>query len=293
MKKAKLIYNPYSGDKSFRNSLDSVINILQTGDYRVTVCRTVSVEDIYSEVKHSKEYDCIVVSGGDGTINHVVNAMVNEDVDIPLGVLPSGTANDFANHLGFNKNIKYACKVIAKGNIKEVDVGKINDRYFINVAAAGLLTDVSLKIDTNLKNTLGKLAYYIKGIEQLPNFRPLSVKITCDGVLYEENIYLYVILNGSTAGGFKLAPGAVENDGKLNLMALRACNIVELFNVFIQILRGEHTGNSKVLYLEGEKFLIEGEEEFQTDIDGEAGPYFPLEVSILHKKIKVFVPEKN
>ncbi|KMT20829.1 YegS/Rv2252/BmrU family lipid kinase [Clostridium cylindrosporum] len=290
MKRAKLIYNPYSGDKSFKNNLDSVINILQTGGYRVTICRTLSIEDIYEEVKNSKDSHCIIASGGDGTISHIVNAMVNENLDIPLGVIPSGTANDFANHIGLHKNIDFCTKVIADGNIKEIDLGTINDRYFINVAAAGLLTDVSQKIDTHLKNTLGKLAYYIKGIEQLPNFRPIPVRITCDGKIYEENIYLFVILNGSTAGGFKLAPGAVENDGKLNLLALRDCNIVELFNVFIQILRGDHTSSNRVLYLEGKEFLIECNDQLEADVDGEVGPSFPLKVGVLHKKIKVFSP---
>lgn len=290
MKKAKLIYNPYSGDKSFKNNLDTVINILQLGGYKVTVWRSLSVEDIYEEVKESKDYDCIIVSGGDGTINHVINAMAKEDMYIPLGVIPSGTANDFANHIGLSKNIIECTKVITSGKIQEIDLGKINDQYFINVAAGGLLTDVSQKIDIHLKNTLGKLAYYIKGIEQLPNFKPIPVKITCDGVVYEENIYLFVVLNGSTAGGFKLAPGAVANDGRLNLLAFKACNIVELFNVFIQILRGDHIHNNRVLYLEGKEFRIESEASLEADVDGEIGPDFPLEIGIEHKRIKVFTP---
>ncbi|MEF9934021.1 MAG: YegS/Rv2252/BmrU family lipid kinase [Clostridium sp.] len=290
MRNTKLIYNPFSGDKTFKNNLDSIINILQTGGHRVTLYRTDSISGIYEEISRSKDYDSIVVSGGDGTISHTINAMVRNNLDIPLGVIPAGTANDFSHHLGLNKNYQYCASVIARGKVKEVDLGVINDKYFINVAAAGLLTDVSQKIDIHMKNTLGKLAYYIKGIEQLPNFRPIPVKICCDGDLYEEKIYFFVILNGSTAGGFKLAPGALENDGKLNLIALKACNIVEFFNVFIQILRGEHTNSNSILYLEGSKFLIECTEDLEADVDGEIGPNFPLNVSVLHKKIKVFAP---
>ncbi|MEF9951296.1 MAG: YegS/Rv2252/BmrU family lipid kinase [Clostridium sp.] len=290
MRSTKLIYNPFSGDKTFKNNLDSIINILQTGGHRVTLFRTDSIDCIYEEIKNSKNFDSIVVSGGDGTISHVINAMAKYDLDVPIGVIPAGTANDFSHHIGLNKNYQYCASVIASGKIKEVDLGVINDQYFINVAAAGLLTDVSQKIDIHMKNTLGKLAYYIKGIEQLPNFRPIQVKISCDGDLYEEKIYFFVILNGSTAGGFKLAPGAVEDDGKLNLIALKACNIVELFNVFIQILRGEHTNSSRILYLEGKDFLIECAEDLEADLDGESGPKFPLKVSVLPKKIKVFAP---
>lgn len=290
MKRAKLIYNPFAGDKSFKNNLDMVIDILQRGDYRVSVRRTLSIKDIYEEVKVSKDFDCIVVSGGDGTISHVVNAMESEKFNIPLGIMPSGTANDLANHLGISKNIRNCAEIIANGNVREVDVGRINGKYFINVAAAGLLTDVSQKIDINLKNTLGKLAYYLKGIEQIPNFKPFPVKITCDETVYEENVYLFVILNGSTAGGIKLAPDARIDDGKFDLIALREGNLVEIFNMFIKVLRGEHKKSNKVLYLEGKEFTIEGSESFEADIDGELGPSFPLNISILNKKIKVFVP---
>lgn len=290
MKKAKLIYNPYSGDRSFRHRLDLVIDKLQNAGYEVTPRRTMSIDDIYTSVKNSNEFDAILVSGGDGTINHVINAMIQNEIDIPIGIFPSGTANDFACHLGIPKRITEACDIIAKGNLTEFDLGKINDRYFINVAAGGLLTDVSQKIDINMKNTLGKIAYYLKGIEQLPNFRAIPIKITQDNNVIEENIYLFVILNGSSAGGFKLAPDATANDETLNLIAIKSCNLVELFNLFISMLRGEHLKNNNVIYLRGREFTIECNENLETDVDGELGPSFPLNVRISSKKVKIFTP---
>ncbi|CDF57576.1 YegS/Rv2252/BmrU family lipid kinase [Thermobrachium celere] len=290
MKKAKLIYNPYSGDRSFRNRLDSVIDKLQSAGYEVTPYRTMSIEDIYESVKRSKEYDAILISGGDGTINHVINAMVQNNIDVPVGIFPYGTANDFASHLGIPRKITQACDIIAKGKLTQFDLGKINDRYFINVAAGGLLTDVSQKIDINMKNTLGKVAYYLKGIEQLPNFRSIPIKITCDDKVIEENIYLFVILNGSSAGGFKLAPDATANDELLNLIAIKQCSLVDLFNLFIKMLKGEHLESNNVIYLRSKNFKIECYENIETDIDGEVGPNFPLDVSISSKKIKIFTP---
>lgn len=290
MKKAKLIYNPYSGDRSFRNRLDSVIEKLQSAGYEVTPYRTMSIEDIYESVKRSKEYDAILISGGDGTINHVINAMVQNNIDVPVGIFPYGTANDFASHLGIPRKITQACDIIAKGKLTQFDLGKINDRYFINVAAGGLLTDVSQKIDINMKNTLGKVAYYLKGIEQLPNFRSIPIKITCDDKVIEENIYLFVILNGSSAGGFKLAPDATANDELLNLIAIKQCSLVDLFNLFIKMLKGEHLESNNVIYLRSKNFKIECYENIETDIDGEVGPNFPLDVSISSKKIKIFTP---
>lgn len=290
MKKARLIYNPFSGRRVFGNRLDIVIHKLQSGGYEVTPVRSTNIEDIYDSMKNAKDYDCIIASGGDGTLNQVINAMMDNNVDVPIGILPSGTANDFANHLNIPIHTSEACDVILKNKIAEFDLGKINDRYFINVAAAGLLTDVSQKIDTNLKSTLGKMAYYLKGIEQIPNFRPIPIKINHDGEIINEMVYLFVILNGSSAGGFKLAPDSTANDGLLNFVAIKACNIVELFNLFISMLRGEHLASNNVIYLKGRKFIIECNENVETDIDGETGPRFPLNVDISSKKLKVFIP---
>ncbi|WP_337960926.1 hypothetical protein [Caloramator sp. mosi_1] len=141
-----------------------------------------------------------------------------------------------------------------------------------------------------MKNTLGKVAYYLKGIEQLPNFRAIPIKISCDGKTYEENIYLFVILNGSSAGGFKLAPDSTADDEMLNLIAIKQCNLVELFNLFLKMLKGEHLENSNVIYLKSREFRIECNENIETDIDGEVGPNFPLDVRISSKKIKIFTP---
>lgn len=290
MKKARLIYNPYSGDRSFRMRLDVVIDKLQRGGYEVIPHRTMSIEDIYNSFSSKDLYDCVIISGGDGTINHVINAMIKNDINIPIGIIPSGTSNDFAAHLNIPKRVTQACDIITKGNTVEIDVGKINGRYFVNVAAGGLLTDVSQKIDINLKNTLGKMAYYIKGIEQLPNFRSIPITIEYSGNIIQEEVYLFVILNGSSAGGFKLAPDAAACDGKLNFVAVKACNIVELFNLFIRMLKGDHLQDNNIIYLKDTEFKISCNENIETDIDGEIGPDFPLNVTLSDKKLRVFTP---
>lgn len=290
MKRTKLIYNPFSGDTIFKSKLDQTVERLQRGGYEVTLHRSMSIEDIYKSVEFSSGYDSIIVSGGDGTINHVINSMMKYQLDIPVGIIPSGTANDFAGHIGIPRDIISACEIISAGKTTELDIGKVNDRYFVNVASAGLLTDVSQKIDIGLKNTLGKIAYYLKGIEQIPNFKPIKVGIKHSNGFIEENIYLFLILNGSTAGGFKIAPDATANDETLNLIAFKACNIVEMLNLFIRLLKGEHLDSNNVIYLRGREFEINCSDSIDTDIDGEAGPSFPLSIRISHKKLKVFAP---
>jgi YegS/Rv2252/BmrU family lipid kinase len=267
-----------------------IIDKLQRGGYELTPHRTISVEDIYENIKLSRYYDCILVAGGDGSINHVVNAMVQNNIKVPLGIFPCGTANDFATHLKITKNIAEACKNIVSGNTTDIFLGKINDRYFVNVAAGGLLTDISQKIDINMKNTLGKMAYYIKGIEKLPDFRPINITVKNQGKVIKEKVFLFVILNGSMAGGFTLAPDSIAKDANLNFIGVKICNIIDLFNLFIKMLRGEHLGSNNIIYLKGNEFIVECDENIETDVDGELGPAFPLNIRLSSKKLKIFAP---
>lgn len=237
MKRVRLIYNPYSGNRMIRHKLDEIIYKFQKEGYEITPYRTTSALDIYKNINTARGYDCIVSCGGDGTLNHVINAMMMNDIDIPIGILPCGTANDFAFHIGIDRSIVKACDVITRGKTSKFDLGIINNRYFVNVAAGGLLTDVSQKIDINMKNTLGKMAYYLKGIEQIPNFRAIPVKISQGDLKIETEIYLFVILNGETTGGFKMAPGASASDGKLDLIAIKACNMGDMINFLLKCLK--------------------------------------------------------
>ena len=125
--------------------------------------------------------------------------MKEKGLNLPIGILPVGTANDFGKFINIPQDIEEACKQILSSKPVKVDIGKINDRYFINVASTGLFTDVSQKTDVTLKNAIGKLAYYIKGIEELPNFRKLKIKLKSKEVDYNGEMYLMLIFNGQTA----------------------------------------------------------------------------------------------
>lgn len=294
MKKIRLIYNPGSGDRSFKKRLDHLFEEFQRDGFQVVPYKTLSVEDIDHAVAltSDEEYYAIAIAGGDGTINRVVNAMIKYDVNLPIGIFPWGTANDLAAYFKIPRDIKTCCKNFSDGDIREIDVGKINDRYFVNVAAGGLLTDVSQKIDINMKNTLGKLAYYLKGVEQLPNFRPIPSTFTTYDSVIKEDIYLFMVFNGCSAGGFDmLAKGAKIDDGKIDLIAIKACPVMELIPLFFRILKGEHLTDDNVIYIRTDKLSIDCEIDVETDIDGEAGPHFPVDIEVIPKYLKIFVPK--
>ena len=288
MKKVRFIYNPYSGENSIISELDSIIKMhqqvgLTIVPYRIQMGR--SLEEALDIVNETYAY--ILIAGGDGTVDSVVNAMEKRNIDLPIGILPVGTANDFGKFINMPSDIQEACKQILDSKPILADVGKINDKYFINVASTGLFTDVSQKTDVNLKNTIGKLAYYLKGLEELPNFRKLKIKLTSKECTYDGEMYLLLVFNGKTAGNFNLATQAEITDGKLDVIIFKAIPIIELLPLFIKLLRGEHLDSDKVVYFKTDDVLIESSEDIVTDIDGEKGPDFPLRIQCVKGGIKL------
>ena len=288
MKKVRFIYNPYSGENAILKELDKIITMHQDKGYTIVPYRIQRGVDVINALDIvDSTYEYILIAGGDGTIDTVVNAMKKRGIEIPIGIIPVGTANDFAKHLGMPQDSGACVEQILDSYAVGVDLGKVNDNYFVNVLSTGLFTDVSQKTDTNLKNTIGKLAYYLKGLEELPNFRKLDVKITANGKVFNEPIYLMLVFNGQTAGNFKLATKAKVQDGLLDIVIFKACHIPELIPMFIKVLKGEHLEDSRIEYIRTDELLIESDEEIVTDIDGERGPDFPLRVQCIKDGIQV------
>lgn len=291
MKKYALMYNPVSGDAKFKSRLDEVIEYLQLAGGIVLPFRTKIKGDIRLFIREVKEFatDGFIVAGGDGTVHEVINAMLAEGVDTPLGIIPSGTCNDFASHLNFAKDLPRCLKAVTAGQWRPVDVGSVNGEYFLNVASAGLLTSVAHSVDTSLKNTLGRMAYYFKGLGEIPSFRSLHVKITADGQVIKDDILLFLIMNSGMVGSFPtLAPQAKIDDGKLDVLIVNKCSISELMGLFISIFAGRHTSSSHIRYLQAADITIECDEPVESDLDGELGPRLPLTISTVTNKLKVF-----
>ena len=289
MKKVKFIYNPYSGENLIISKLDEVIRIHQEAGYTIVPYRITKDEDLIAAFDDMKisDYKYVLVAGGDGTVDSVVNAMAKLGISIPIAILPVGTANDFARFLGIPFDIENACKQIVNSEVTTVDLGSINDKYFVNVASTGLFTDVSQKTDINLKNTIGKLAYYLKGLEELPNFRKLKVKIKSEKHQFDGEMYFLLVFNGQTAGSFNLATKSDASDGMLDVIVFKAIPIIELIPLFIKVLRGEHLESDNVIYFKAKNIQIECDEDIVTDIDGEKGPDFPLEIKCIKGGLKI------
>ena len=293
LNKVKLIYNPYSGTKTFPNYLDKFLEKFQAAGYEVDIYRSMEENDLYKGLEGLDDsYKYIIVAGGDGTVNEIVNDMMEKEIDIPLGIIPSGTVNDFASFLNMPQDYEKCFDVLIENEAKPIDVGEINDRYFINVCVGGLFSGVTQGIDINVKNTLGKLAYYINGLKEIPKIQPIPFKITTSNQTIEEDLFVFFLLNSKRAGGFQhLAKFASISDGMFDFVGVKTNQLYRIPTLLMNLMNKELFSNKNVLYIQDNYFKIEIDKKHTktrySNIDGEKGPEFPLEIKLHHHALRM------
>lgn len=285
-----LVYNPNSGHKSFTQSIDRVIERVQNEGHQLLLYRLDHYDGIgnYFDKLPFETIDRLWIAGGDGTLNTVITALLQRNIELPIGILPVGTANDFAHYFDFPKNLDAQLDVALGDVCTPVDIGRMNDRYFVNVASVGSLVDVSQRTDTSAKNTLGMLAYYIKGIEELSTLKPIDVQLTLGGVKFNRSIYFMLVMNGKSAGGFKkLGNFADISDGLFDVILFNKCPIFEVMNLLIKVLNGVHVNSDYVEYYQTNELLIESTQQVSSDVDGEVGSALPLHIVNEQRRLRV------
>ncbi|MBS4535206.1 YegS/Rv2252/BmrU family lipid kinase [Clostridium sp. D2Q-14] len=296
MKRLKFIYNPSSGRQIVQKKMDDIIlNLLNKG-YVIGKYATKEKDDALTETIETckQNWDAIIVCGGDGTVNEVVSGIALSSKKLPIAILAAGTVNDFANYMKIPKGVNDFVKMIEDWNITYVDMGSCNDKFFINVAAGGLLTNVAHTVPSEYKTILGRMAYYIEGIKEIPKkiFEPIKVRITSDEYTTEEEVFLFIISNGKSVGGFKkLSPTAEIEDGLLDCIVIKKADFQELLTIFVKLYSGEHVNSPKVKYFKTNNLKIENlsEKEIQVDVDGELAGQLPVNINVLSKVLPLFV----
>ncbi|MFJ7639784.1 diacylglycerol kinase [Peribacillus sp. NPDC097264] len=294
MKRARLIYNPTSGREAIKKSLPAVLAKLEAAGYEASTHATTGAGDATNAAKIAIErgYDIVIAAGGDGTIYEVVNGLADAEKRPKLGIIPTGTTNDFARALHLPKSIEGAADIIANGHTMPIDIGKMNEKYFINIAGGGRLTELTYDVPIKLKTMLGQLAYYIKGIEMLPSIKPTEVSIEYDGKLFEGEIMLFLVANTNSVGGFeKLAPDASLNDGMFTLLILKKANLADIVRIVTLAMRGEHIHDRNVIYVKANRIKITSKKEMMLNLDGEFGGMAPAEFVNQYRHFDVFIPQ--
>lgn len=300
VKKVILFYNPVAGNGLFSNNLDKIIEKYQKEGILALPVRASenSFLDNYfanmDKTTYKKEYLHILAAGGDGTINTCVAAMIKNGIELPIAIVPAGTANDFAAYFDIPRDVEEIIDLALNGEYKYADIGLVNGHYFISTGSIGPVVAQAEDADIILKNTFGSFAYYISALKDLPKLKPSRVKITTDEGVMEEDICFMMVLNGDSVTGFSnLDTGAEINDGKFDILIFTKMNIAALGMNIIRLINGKPIKDKRVLQFKSEYIKVESDGNLTTDFDGELKLKLPVEIKTLHNKIRVYTKRKG
>ena len=299
MERIKLIINPSSGRQTIETKVDYLCKLLLDDGYIVGKYYTEKKEDATKETIKtcsSGQWDIIVACGGDGTVNEVATGIAKSNNKLPVAILSSGTVNDFANYMNLPNRIPDFFEMIKRMHIVDIDLGKINNKYFVNVAAGGLLTDVGFQVPAEAKALLGRMAYYFEGLRALisEGIEPIHISFESEEYTQEDDVLLFLVSNSSSIGGFKkLAPDADVLDGLLDVLIIKNSDIAELANIFFNVLKGDHINHPNVVYFKTKSILIRAKGNMTIDVDGEAGGRLPAHFKVVPKAMKVIINKEG
>lgn len=232
----------------------------------------------------------VIVGGGDGTLNAAIEGLL--DTQLPLGIIPLGTANDLARTLGISQSIPQACQVIADGYNQRIDLGRVNHKHFFNVASLGLSVQITKQLDKKLKRRWGVLAYAVTALRVIWQARPFRAKISCGDKSIKVKTVQIAVGNGRYyGGGMTVANDAAINDQRLDLYSLECQHWWQLLLWLPAMRVGTHSGWDGVRTLEGKEFIISTSKPLSINADGEIVTQTPAKFRLVPKAIAVFVPQ--
>lgn len=295
MKKLLFIYNANAGTGILKPKLADVIDIFVKAGYDVTAYPTQRYHDALAKVRAYKDdYDLVVCSGGDGTLDEVVTGMCNRKKKIPIGYIPAGTTNDFAKSLHISREVLEAADTAVNGVPFPCDVGAFNDDYFVYIAAFGLFTDVSYETKQSMKNVLGHLAYLLEGTKRIFNVPSYHVKVTYDGNTLEDDFIFGMVTNSRSVGGFKgiIGKHVAFDDGLFEVTLIKTpTNPMEL-NEIIASLVIKQIDSAHMYSFRTSEIRFESVEEIPWTLDGEFGGEHD-DVLVLNKKQELAIMVKE
>ena len=298
MKRLLFIYNPHAGKELLKPKLSDIIDIFVKAGYEVVAYPTQSYRDAYRKVSEydSDEYDLVVCSGGDGTIDEVVTGMMQRDKRDPIGYIPTGTTNDFANSLHIPKGLLRAADNAVNGTLFPCDVGKFNDDIFVYIAAFGLFTDVSYQTKQEMKNVLGHLAYVLEGTKRLFNVPSYRIKVTHDGETLEDEFIFGMVTNSRSVGGFRNMIGkqVVFDDGLFEVTLIKTPKNPLVLQEIVASLLIEQVDTQHMYSFKTGRITFESLEEIPWTLDGEfGGAHDEVTVENLNRQLRIMVPEEH
>lgn len=297
MKSLLFVYNPNSGKALIKNKIADILDIFVKAGYMPIAYPTQSYQDAHRIIKeYQGAYDLLVCSGGDGTLDEVVTAVMESGKKVPVGYIPAGSTNDFARSLRISQDMLKAAYMAVNGEVFPCDIGEFNGDTFVYVAAFGMFTDVSYETSQGVKNVLGQMAYVLEGMKRIYNIPSYNMKFTYGDQVHEGNYLFGMITNTRSVGGFKniVRQDVVFDDGEFEVTLIRRPdNILELQEIIASLLI-EQIDSKYMTSFKTDKLIIECKEDVAWTLDGEfGGEHTYVEINNLNKALDIVVNPKH
>lgn len=273
-RKLLFIYNPHAGKGLIKNHLSDIVDLMIKEEFEVSIYTTQGHQDAQKKViEVGENYDRIVCSGGDGTLDEVITGLVEKELHVPIGYIPAGSTNDFANSLGIPKGMLEAAKVAVGENPFACDIGAFNRDTFVYVAAFGLFTEVSYKTSQQLKNIFGHLAYLMEGVKALHDIPAYQMQVEYEGHVFQDAFIYGMITNSVSVGGFKgmTGPDVKLDDGVFEVTLIKKPrNPIELNEILVS-LTTQKDDTDMIYSFKTAELKISSKDRVAWTLDGEFG----------------------
>lgn len=282
MKKALIIINKTSGMGKKARLEEALIRNLKSQNYEPVIKYTepTGFENILAA--HAASIDLIVAAGGDGTISELVSILGKHNINLPVAVIPAGTVNDFARANNIPLNPILAAKELDTTRTKTIDTIKINDTYAGYMVAFGNFMTSFAKVNSSVKNKVGRIAYLIKGIKTLIKLNPYRVSIKIDKLEMETDSVFTLVSKISSVGSVeKLLPEAKPDDGLLHILNIEPINVKDIVQLIYMAFTGNITNHRKVMYLTTDQVEIQTSDLKEMNIDGDLYDYKDVKVTVV------------
>lgn len=295
-----MIINPTAGDEKGLDVQKRLETIFKEKGVETSTYQTTGEDNFVEIIRQAMDrgFESLLVSGGDGTISEIVNAIA-EFKEIPeIILLPSGTKNNFSQSITKGKTRAQIIKAIEDNRLEKikVDLGRLNDEYFISSIALGLLPAVGWETDKELKAEIGSFAYFLEGLKYMKEEEQESfdLRINLDGEeKVEEDIFLFIVgLSNSIFGIQTFFDDAFVSDGKLHYFALKKAAVLSEINAVLNQLRKNPKDESLAINRNFKRAKIESNSDLNFLIDGEKGPKFPVDIGILEEHLTFIIPKE-
>ena len=293
-RKALFLVNPAAGKRQSREPLFDAAAVLSHAGYLLNIHLTSGRGDATETArKEGPDYDLVLCSGGDGTLNETITGLMDLPSPPPLGYLPRGSTNDFAASLHLPPDPEQAAAAILQGRVQVLDIGRWNQRYFVYVASFGAFTRTSYSAPQAAKNALGHFAYILEGVKDLNSLRPYRVRLTADGEVLDGDYLFGAVCNSTSIGGLmKLSPEhVILDDGKFELLLVPSPKTpMDLQNLIMAFLSQQYDQGG-LIFRHVSQVRVEAEdEELSWSLDGEYDPGAPVvEIQNLQKALKLLL----